>query len=168
LFISLQNGSLITNFKNKKINYDTKIEDVYKNTKIYKVVDLNDKNQKNYLIQVISAYENFINYLKNDNIVIDYTYLWDLICLPNKNLFKDGLNLIILEMNENDITNNINLICPTNHYSSELFDINRNTAILIKNGNYYEPIYAVEDKIKSIVVTKLFNTRNKNLNKKIS
>ena len=70
------------------------------------------------MIQVISAYQNFIDYLNNDNIIIDYTYLWDLICLPNKNLFKDGLNLIILEMNENDITNNINLICPTNHYSS--------------------------------------------------
>lgn len=167
LFISLQNGGLITNFKDKKINYNIKIDDVYKKTNIYKSVDLNNVNQKNYLIQVISAYQNFIDYLNNDNIIIDYTYLWDLICLPNKNLFKDGINLIILEMNENDITNNINLICPTNHYSSELFDINRNTAILIKNGNYYEPIYAVEDKIKSIVVTKLFNTRNKNLTKNI-
>lgn len=167
LFISLQNGSLISNFKDKKINYNMKIDDTYKNSKIYKSINFDDKNQKNYLIQVISAYQNFIDYLKNDNIIIDYTYLWDLICLPNKNLFKDGLNLIILEMNENDITNNINLICPTNHYSSELFDINRNTAILIKNGNYYEPIYAVEDKIKSIVVTKLFNIRNKNLTKNI-
>lgn len=167
LFISLQNGSLITNFKDKKINYNMKIDDTYKNTNIYKSINFDDKNQENYLIQVISAYQNFIDYLNNDNIIIDYTYLWDLICLPNKNLFKDGLNLIILEMNENDITNNINLICPTNHYSSELFDINRNTAILIKNGNYYEPIYAVEDKIKSIVVTKLFNIRNKNLTKNI-
>lgn len=167
LFISLQNGSLITNFKDKKINYDSKIEDIYKNTKIYKAVDLNDINQKNYIIQIISSYKNFIDYLKNDTIVIDYTYLWDLICLPNKKLFKDGLNLIILEMTENDITNNINLICPTNHYSSELFDINKNTGILIKNGNYYEPIYAVEDKIKSIVVTKLFNIKNKNLSKNI-
>ena len=112
---------------------------------------------------MISAYENYIDFLNNDNIIIDYTYLWDLISYPNEKLFKDGINLLILEMNENDITNNINLICPTNHYSGQLFDINRNTIILIKNGNYYEPIYTVEDKVKSILVTKLFNNKNKNI-----
>ena len=74
-----------------------KINDSYKNTKIYKSINFDDKNQKNYLIQVISAYQNFIDYLKNDNIIIDYTYLWDLICLPNKNLFKDGLKKIVDE-----------------------------------------------------------------------
>lgn len=165
IFISLQNGSLITSFKDKVIN-NVKI-DKYKDTKIYKNIDFDDINQKKYIMQLVGSYENFINYLNNDELIIDYTYLWDLICFPNKNLFKDGLNIIILELSENDITNNINLICPTNHYSSELFDINKNTTIIIKNGNYYEPIYAVEDKIKSIVVTKLFNIKNKNLSNNV-
>ena len=163
IFISLQNGTLITQFREKKIDYNRKIDDKYKESKIYNNIDFNDINQKKYFYNLISAYENYIDFLNNDNIIIDYTYLWDLISYPNEKLFKDGINLLILEMNENDITNNINLICPTNHYSGQLFDINRNTIILIKNGNYYEPIYTVEDKVKSILVTKLFNNKNKNI-----
>ena len=35
----------------------------------------------------------------------------------------------------NDLTDNINIICPTNHFSSEFFNINKKTLILIKNEN---------------------------------
>ena len=44
IFISLQNGSLITSFKDKLIN-NVKI-DKYKDTKIYKNIDFDDINQK--------------------------------------------------------------------------------------------------------------------------
>ena len=38
------------------------------------------------------------------------------------------------------------VICPTNHYSSLLFDINKRSTILIKINNLYEPILLYEDK----------------------
>ena len=30
--------------------------------------------------RIVSAYENFIDYLRDETITIDYTYVWDLIC----------------------------------------------------------------------------------------
>ena len=93
VFINLQNGSLITQFQDKDLkNIDTKnIED----SEIYK--KLKDKN----IIQIeriSSAYKNFLDYLQSPTSYVDYTYLWDLICQPNKLLFKDGVNMIILNI----------------------------------------------------------------------
>ena len=42
--------------------------------------------------------------------VINYTYLWDIICTPNTNLFSQGINLVILEMPNDDPTDNIKII----------------------------------------------------------
>ena len=87
------------------------------------------------------AYENFKLYLKDDKVEINYTYLWDLICRPNSELFPKGINMAILEIKNDDITNNVNIVCPSNHYSTTLYDSHKKTIIIIKNGNYYEPIY---------------------------
>ena len=74
-----------------------------------------------------------------------------------------GLNLIILEIVENDITDNVELICPTNLYSTNLYNIKKNTLILIKKDSIYEPIYLYFDKQTSIIITKTFNESNKSL-----
>ena len=82
---------------------------------------INVSNEADVLFfkKVISAYENFIMFLKDDDVFIDHTYLWDLISKPNKMLFGiSGINLVILEIPKDDITNNVRLICQTNHYSS--------------------------------------------------
>ena len=92
------------------------------------------------LIKIAKSYENFIDYLKDDNVEIDYEYLWDLICFPNPKLFKDGVNMVIIELSRKDITDNVQLICPSNHYSSSLFNSKRKTIIILKIYNYYEPI----------------------------
>ncbi len=44
-----------------------------------------------------------------------------MICSPDKNIFIGGVNLIIFELNQNDLTNNINIICPTTNYSNNFF-----------------------------------------------
>ena len=105
------------------------------------------------------AYENFKTYLRDDEVQIDYKYLWDLICKPNEKLFQKGSNLIILEIPEDDVTDNVNIICPTNHYSNEMFDTNKETIILLKKQNYYEPIYLFEDKGSEFSVMRRFNTQ---------
>ena len=162
IFITLQNGSLINSFKDDKKITSENI-DKYKESKIYKNIDFTNIEHKEFFNNVVNSYENYINFINDDEIVIDYTYLWDLICKPNPNLFIDGLNMVIIEMNNDDITNNVRIICPTNHYSSEFFDINKNTLLIIKNDNYYEPIYSVEDKIKTFSVSKVFNFKNTKL-----
>ena len=67
-------------------------------------------------------------------------------------------------MTQNDITDNIKLICPTNHYSTEFYDPSKKTLILIKNDDYYEPIYAFEDiKENKREITRIFSITNKKL-----
>jgi hypothetical protein len=115
------------------------------------------------LRECINSYENFLNYLRDTNNNIDYTYLWDIICAPNKKLFPEGINLVIFELVNDDITDNIKLICPTNHYSNEFFDVNKKTLFLMKLDNYFEPIYILEDVETKYNVTKLFSLQNQNI-----
>ena len=113
--------------------------------------------------KVVCSFENFKKYINNRSIYIDHEYLWDIISTPNPKLFKDGINLIILQISNRDITNNIEVLCPTNHYASGFFDSNRQTAIIIKrtikNTNIFEPIYEVRE-LKPRKLTCLFNVKS--------
>ena len=192
-YISIQNGNLINIFYNKidnenthpaytnlkddklKINKSNKSHPAsksrllkekykkYKNSKLVKKTNFKNESMVNFLNKCIISLENFKNYILNDKEVIDYKYLWDLICKPNKNLFKNGINLIILEINSTDITNNVDLICPTNPYVNTLFDKNKETTILIKKGHYYEPIIYFEVRKDVIILDNLFDFKNKKL-----
>ena len=66
-------------------------------------------------------------------------------------------------MVNNDITDNIQLICPSNNYSDSYFDGNKKTLILFKQGKYYEPIYSLEDKGKVYELTRRFSLKYKNI-----
>ena len=94
---------------------------------------------------VLSALEHFVYFLKNAAIEeIDYTYLWDIVCSPDTILFEKGINLAILEVPEIDNTTNVEIICPTNVYSAvPIYDGSKETAIIIKNGRIYTPVYSV-------------------------
>jgi hypothetical protein len=141
MFITLQNGTLVDSFYNP--NKELREEDLlrkYSESKISRTLP------KETIIKICNAYENFIAYLDDDNSIIDHTYLWDIISRPNERLFKHGNNIILLHIPDDDITNNVQVICPTNAYSGEVFDINRNTIIIMKRDVYYEPIYLFESK----------------------
>ena len=105
--------------------------------------DLEEEERSDYerqiafFTKVVQSYENFILFLRDKSIQIDYTYLWDIICMPNPGLFETGLNLIILEIPEDDITNNIELVCPTNHYSLNTYNARRRSLFLIKREEYF-------------------------------
>ena len=109
----------------------------------------------------LQSYINYINFLKDSESIIDHTYLWDIICTPNKNLFIQGINIIIFELPYNDLTDNVNVLCPTTNYSNNFFDRSKKTVLIMKQDKYYEPIYAVEDTKLKFNVTKLFNLKNK-------
>ena len=115
------------------------------------------------LSKLANAYENFLAYLQDDDVVIDYTYLWDIVCTPNPKLFKNGMNLVILEAPNDDITGNVQLVCPTNQYVKDPFDFNRGSLILFKSGNYYEPLYVIKDTGKQVGINRFFSLKSHSL-----
>jgi hypothetical protein len=163
-FLTLQNGNLVNIFAQTELvaigGLDVDLEE-FKESKLFRNDKQSNDKQQAFNIKVIHAFNNFKEYLRDNTIDIDYTYVWDLICQPNPKLFKKGLNLAIVEMSNNDITNNVNLICPSNHYAATFFDDYKDTVIIIKREkqfenkiyNLYEPVYAVEDRKNEFAVT---------------
>lgn len=101
---------------------------------------------------------NFKKYLLDEKSNIDYTYLWDVIT-TNK-LFNGGLNLIIMEIINNDITDKVDILCPLTTYVKNRFDEHRDTIFLIKQGTIYEPVYMktkTKTKSKQDIVVVAFN-----------
>ena len=161
-FIKYQNGNLVTDFSepSKKININK-----YKNSKLFSKINMNNEVEKIYFLKVTSAYENFINFLKDSNALIDHTYLWDIISMPNKHLFPNGANLLIFHLPKDDITNNVELLCPTNHYSTQFYEARKPTIILMKEEGYYEPIYSYSSNNKKISIIKEFKEYDNQLSK---
>lgn len=93
------------------------------------------------LENTVAAYDNFLNYIRDDSVKIDHTYMWDLLCEPVIIPNTKGMNLIIMEMNDNDLTGRIELICPTSSHSRNQFEENRENILVLKHEEFYEPIY---------------------------
>ena len=180
-FVFYQNGSLIETFK--KFEYIEKDHLLkYRDTNLFKKIfgnrnqdtdfDNDEDNKIVFFKTLIMSYENFINYLSNDEVVIDYTYLWDYVMdsvlwsgfvekeekrqLP---ISKHGINLIILELS--DKKEEVGILCPTNHYSASTFDSNKKNIIIVKFEGYYEPLYTyLYTSKRDIVSTVLFSSVN--------
>ena len=136
-FIKLQNGSLIDVFSstNKNINIEK-----YKNSTIYKK-SIGKKNWRDYMIYIINSFKNFVKYLKNKDSTLNYEYLWDLICEPKSSnglLFENGINIILLINPKDSQLEKIELICPKNRYSKNIFYPSRPTIILYSENDIYE------------------------------
>jgi hypothetical protein len=99
------------------------------------------QGEKILLENTVAAYDNFLNYIRDDDVKIDHTYMWDLLCEPLIIPNTKGLNLIVMEMNENDMTGRIELICPTSTHSRNQFEENRENILVLKHEEFYEPIY---------------------------
>lgn len=101
-------------------------------------------------MDTVSSYENYLNFIKDDGHVIDHTYLWGLVI----DLIKD-LNSVIIELVDDDITDNISLICPTNSHKI-VYDKQRETMILLKKDVHYESIYRYFENNHILEVQKCF------------
>ena len=164
VFISAQNGNLIDIFstsekqvheKAQSKEHAEELADDYNNSILLK--NMTEGKQLLLKNKIINSYKNFLNFLKDDKVVIDYKYLWDIICTPNPLLFVNGINIIILQLKDDDVTDSVEMICHSKYVT---FNTNRRIAILLKKGNIYEPIYMYEDKDVKTVTTKLFNLKN--------
>ena len=155
-FLKYQNGSLPAVFRPKMFDQANIDIDKYKEEDIVKNVS---DSHIELLEETIAAYENFLQFLRDENSIIDHTYLWDIVIDANVKLMKDGINLVIMDIADNDITNNIRMICPTNSFSPILYDPRKETVILLKHEQYYEPIYLYEEQTTGVVIKKTFIER---------
>jgi len=161
-FIKYQNGNLVSDFydSTKKVKIDK-----YKDSRLFTKIDETKKEDMFFFTKVVSAFENFTNFLRDEDAIIDHRYLWDIISMPNKHLFPKGVNLVILQIPNDDITNNVQLLCPTNHYSNEFYEGRKPTVIIIKEDGYYEPIYSYTVNNKKFSVIKEFKEIDPHLSK---
>jgi hypothetical protein len=156
MFIKYQNGSLITTFRQTKES--THYVDDYRDSAFVKSIDETNQTETDFAEETIAAYKNFIRFLQDPTEHIDHTYLWDILTDSNSRIVPGGINLVILEITKNDPRDNIQLLCPTNPYTSRLFDADKRTLIIIKQDTIektkkgqrvvpqYDPVYLYEYK----------------------
>ena len=167
-FMSYQNGNLVEMFKPAAKytpkEFRTKLGTTYKNKYTALPCKGSSEQSDDYMGDVIGAFESFQKYVLKEKDP-DYTYLWDIVCEPG--LFEDGLNLVVFELPNNDFTNNVNVICPSNHLSNHKFDNSKSTLFLIKNkDNSYSPIKMMNETENKIEIRHLFSlatTKHKNV-----
>jgi len=156
MFLRYHNGSLVSVFQPPKIQVDEMTLSKYYATDFYKTINPYQEEQADFFEDTVASFENFLRFLTDETSTVDHVYLWEIVTTPNKNLFDGGINLVIMEIAEDDITNNVKLLCPTNSYSAQFYDIRKETVLLIKRDAFYEPIYLYENKGDVIVVNKTF------------
>ena len=106
----------------------------------------NGKEIDEIVLENMAAYEMYKIYLEDPAIEKELEYIWDLASIKN-GLFKEGLNLVIMEIKNNDETESIDVMCPTTTYSKTKFDIDKPTLFLIKHpDNLFEPVYMYDTK----------------------
>ena len=137
----------ILNFHNGNIpsifyNNDSLIVDKnqYRKLKIFAKYK-KDKMDKE-LNKLINGYENFMKYLEDENEYVDYFYLWDIV--SSGILFSEAksshINLIILRNNDDDITNNVSIVCPSSSHSNFTYNETNQTIIMYQKHKMFEPV----------------------------
>lgn len=159
VFVRLHNGSLLSTFypkdstKRKPKNLGKDVRAKYADADFAAGLNVTaDKAHARYFDDAILSYENFVRFLNDPNARIDHRYLWDLVCQPNERITPNGLNLVIMEIKANDMIDRIELVCPTNLYSNQQFDSEKDTVILLKHDEFYDPIFVYESPADSTVV----------------
>ena len=122
---------------------------------------LNNKNNNDIFYYLNNGdislqFKTIDNYLKHIhyNYELDNELINDIICIPNV-LIKEGLNIYILDKNDDDFN-----ILIHNYENVDLFsDNNRKNIILIKDELNYYPIFMIKknDNEKKINIQKIFN-----------
>ena len=143
-FIRYQNGNLVSIFCRPEINFGADPAAFNRDhpSVVFTKLNMAVEADAQYYRRVMSAFESFVSFLRDDSTVIDHTYMWDLVSSANEAIFPSGANLIIFNIPDNDITSNIDLVCPTNFYASPYYTHAKPYLILIKHYDYYEPVFS--------------------------
>jgi hypothetical protein len=160
-FLTYNNGGLVSLFaKGDAAAADADLPPSvlkYSKTAAYKRVDADNVAQYRSFVSAVTAYESFLAYLTHPSHQIDHTYLWDVVCRPNPRLVANGCNIVMLRVPEDDATQNVEVVCPTNTYSSLTYDPHKDTFVIIlridNNTNTYSmAFFYKEDRRRAIQV----------------
>ena len=80
------------------------------------------------LIQQFKTIENFKKVLESKK--MDYTYLWEIV----SDIFNT--NLVVLRI----LGDTLDIVCPTNYYSSATFDVRKTILVLLEHEGGFEPV----------------------------
>ena len=177
IFIHIHNSSLVSVFsthqsRNKKsATVDSVNTTEFTETEFAKRLNMENASEQRFFKNTVESYRNFISYITDPTETIDHTYLWDIFTSDIPALNKGGLNLVLFQITENDITDKIEYICPTNRYSKNAHDVNKNSVLVLLHDKYYEPIYEyqyqkVAGKPVGILAQKTFKHTTMNANVK--
>ena len=164
-FVLYLNGSLPELFREKREITDKIDITKYKSSRLYKSEFENNPNALLRFKMTCASYEKYIQYLRDPEVEIDFTYILEFISdgKSKSKLFEDkGLNIFILQVPNDDITSKIQFVCPPNKYLNfnTLYDDNAPSVLVMKKNNYYEPIIQYSNDTK-VEFQKLFGNKDK-------
>lgn len=164
-FMQLHNAELITVFQPNEPAPSISVS-LLESKYMLKLTERDKKSKAKLELysRAVAAFENFKLFLLSESNIIDHTYMWEL--FTDNIIFPIGYNLILLNIVSNDMTDNIQLICPSSGFSNKnIFDDKKPTIIVLKHDNYYEPIYLYENTGKEVRERHAFvsNDLNKNI-----
>jgi hypothetical protein len=110
MYLKYHNGSLVSIFQPPKMYLDESIKGKYYDTEFYRSIRHTDEAQSDFFEDTVASFENFLQFLKDDTTNIDHIYLWDIVTSQNPNLFPKGMNLVIMEIADDDVTDNVHLL----------------------------------------------------------
>jgi hypothetical protein len=121
---------------------------------------INDIDIRRYMSRILYAYYRFKKMLVDENEVVDYSHLWDIIQQPHIDLFEKGVNMIIIEERDNKA----HIICPRLYMTSRkpVFYPHRKTIIMYHKpeDNSYYPIFKVSNKTKKRYIERVFDNED--------
>ena len=125
---TFHNGGLVATFSKS----ETKDISKYKDTKLYQTMKDTPAFRR-----IVNGYEHFIKYLQSND-YIDYTYLWDIVTGA---LFKEKVNMVVLKEGMEDVTQNLQIVCPTTSHAIYSFHEKRPSLLIYQKGDLFEPLY---------------------------
>ena len=140
--LQFHNGNIVKVFADKDKVMEENIE-IYKDFKMYKIL-YNETNDHKQLKTLINGTKNFMKYLSDSNELIDYTYLWDIVCSGVLYENKTPINLVVIQDMKDDMTNNLGILCPSSEYSNYVYNNKKQTVILYERNGFYEPLVYVK------------------------
>ncbi len=125
---TFHNGGIVHTFSK---DYENQKIEAYKDTVLYRTLDHES------LKRIVNGYENFRKYLTSND-VIDYTYLWDIVTTV---LFKKRVNMVVLKEGLEDVTHNLQIVCPTTAHATYSFQASYPSLLIYQRGDLFEPLF---------------------------
>jgi hypothetical protein len=155
-FIQYGNGGIATAFKPPSIIVGDAPAVETKGDKVVSATVDAPADTPEETLEKMAALEVYKHYIKEDK--VECEFIWDLVAFPHKSLWPQGLNMVIMDILNNDVTDNIEIACPKNTYAKNKFDIDKPTLFLLRQDGLYNPVYLYDNETHIFTRTFQLNT----------